>query len=272
MTIGIILLVVIVVLILRAIITSSEQKKKEFKGLADWVLSEIEQLKNAQSAAEYVNIWNSLVKHVEKLQSTYKTSYGYDSWKYINEAKNSIKEMRDDEEFYWMLRNAIDRNKNKAIKNIKTTYKNSEKYKQIEYQKFCEDIDFAKYIFNEETTDFANACIDEVSYALGGTSSRRMPSKDEYVSEQRRLMTPSLRYDIMKRDGFRCVICGRGAEDGVKLHVDHIKPVSKGGKTTPSNLRTLCQDCNIGKSAKYDSDDSAYSIDELEMYSAIDDD
>lgn len=70
---------------------------------------------------------------------------------------------------------------------------------------------------------------------------------------QKKLMTESLRYDIMKRDGFRCVLCGRGAkEDGVKLHVDHIIPISKGGRTVPNNLRTLCDSCNRGKSDKYD--------------------
>jgi len=69
---------------------------------------------------------------------------------------------------------------------------------------------------------------------------------------QRKLLSPSLRYDILKRDGFRCVICGRTAEDDVKLHVDHIIPVSKGGKTVPENLRTLCDSCNLGKSDKYD--------------------
>lgn len=69
---------------------------------------------------------------------------------------------------------------------------------------------------------------------------------------QRKLMSDSLRYDILKRDGFRCVICGRSADDGIKLHVDHILPVSKGGKTVPNNLRTLCDSCNLGKSDKYD--------------------
>ena len=64
---------------------------------------------------------------------------------------------------------------------------------------------------------------------------------------ERSLMTDKLRYSILKRDGFRCQICGRGAKDGVKLHVDHIIPVSKGGKTVPENLRTLCEDCNLGK-------------------------
>ena len=38
----------------------------------------------------------------------------------------------------------------------------------------------------------------------------------------------------------------------VKLHVDHIKPVSKGGKTELSNLRTLCERCNLGKSDKFE--------------------
>ena len=69
---------------------------------------------------------------------------------------------------------------------------------------------------------------------------------------ERSLMTDSLRYDIMKRDGFRCVICGASASDGVQLHIDHILPVSKGGRTERSNLRTLCSRCNLGKRDKYD--------------------
>lgn len=59
-------------------------------------------------------------------------------------------------------------------------------------------------------------------------------------------------HDVLRRDGFRCVKCGRGREDGVKLHVDHIKPVSRGGKSVMSNLQTLCEDCNCGKGNKYE--------------------
>lgn len=69
---------------------------------------------------------------------------------------------------------------------------------------------------------------------------------------QRTLMTSSLRYDILKRDNFKCVLCGATAKDGAALHVDHIIPVSKGGKTESSNLRTLCDQCNLGKRDKYD--------------------
>ncbi len=61
----------------------------------------------------------------------------------------------------------------------------------------------------------------------------------------------SLRYKVLIRDGGKCVLCGRSANDGVILHVDHITPYSHGGLTELSNLRTLCQECNIGKSNKF---------------------
>lgn len=74
--------------------------------------------------------------------------------------------------------------------------------------------------------------------------------RQHQIKVERAKMTDSLRYDILRRDGFRCQICGSSAQDGVKLHVDHIIPVSRGGLTVPSNLRTLCDRCNMGKSDK----------------------
>jgi hypothetical protein len=91
---------------------------------------------------------------------------------------------------------------------------------------------------------------EDVRKALENISKQReYKQQKEY---QRNLMSPALRYDIMKRDGFRCVLCGARAAEGAKLHVDHIKPIAKGGKTEASNLRTLCDRCNLGKSDKYD--------------------
>lgn len=59
-----------------------------------------------------------------------------------------------------------------------------------------------------------------------------------------------LRFLVMQRDGFRCFYCGASPAKGdvVNLHVDHIIPWSKGGKTVIENLRTSCEPCNIGKS------------------------
>lgn len=58
-----------------------------------------------------------------------------------------------------------------------------------------------------------------------------------------------LRYLVLERDSYRCVLCGRSPAfiPGVSLEVDHIKPWSKGGKSAMSNLQTLCRECNIGK-------------------------
>ncbi|MDR2100775.1 MAG: HNH endonuclease [Campylobacteraceae bacterium] len=59
--------------------------------------------------------------------------------------------------------------------------------------------------------------------------------------------TPVQKKAIMERDGYRCVICGRGREDGVELHVDHIKAKDLGGKATIDNGQTLCAQHNFKK-------------------------
>lgn len=79
---------------------------------------------------------------------------------------------------------------------------------------------------------------------------KELSERQRYIAEQRRIMTASMRYEVLRRDNFRCVLCGASAGDGVQLHVDHIVPLAKGGKTELSNLRTLCDRCNLGKGAK----------------------
>lgn len=68
---------------------------------------------------------------------------------------------------------------------------------------------------------------------------------------ERAKMTTSLRFEILERDGFQCRSCGRNPrEHQIKLHVDHIIPIARGGETEPYNLHTLCEDCNLGKRDK----------------------
>ena len=71
-----------------------------------------------------------------------------------------------------------------------------------------------------------------------------------------RSISLALRYRVLARDKFRCVICGASpAKDGsTELHVDHIFPWSRGGQNTEENLRTLCFKCNLGKGATIESD------------------
>ena len=69
----------------------------------------------------------------------------------------------------------------------------------------------------------------------------------------RKPLPKSLRFEVFKRDSFKCQYCGRSAPD-VILEVDHIVPVAGGGKDDPINLITSCRDCNRGKGSKQLSD------------------
>ncbi|MCH8822098.1 MAG: HNH endonuclease [Planctomycetes bacterium] len=65
----------------------------------------------------------------------------------------------------------------------------------------------------------------------------------------RKSIPKGVRFDVFKRDSFKCQYCGATAPD-VLLEIDHIKPVSKGGTNDITNLITSCQACNTGKSDK----------------------
>jgi 5-methylcytosine-specific restriction endonuclease McrA len=77
----------------------------------------------------------------------------------------------------------------------------------------------------------------------------------ENFPHERRPIKLGIRYEVLKRDRFRCVLCGASpATDPVcQLHVDHIIPISRHGVTVTDNLRTLCSKCNIGKGSKSES-------------------
>lgn len=105
----------------------------------------------------------------------------------------------------------------------------------------------------------------------GGNSSQRaviefnsetVEAVSEYISEkinyrnsakgQRALMTKAYRDKIKKRDNYTCQMCSVSIEDQslLLLEVDHIIPISKGGKSEDNNLQTLCWKCNRTKSDK----------------------
>ncbi|MCG9126307.1 HNH endonuclease [Candidatus Poribacteria bacterium] len=52
---------------------------------------------------------------------------------------------------------------------------------------------------------------------------------------------------IFGRDGYKCVICGLGQEDGVEIAADHKIPRSKNGENSLENGQTLCNKHNSMK-------------------------
>ena len=57
----------------------------------------------------------------------------------------------------------------------------------------------------------------------------------------------STRLAIYLRDGMSCVYCGHAVEEGERLTLDHIRPASKGGQNSPTNLVTACLHCNSAR-------------------------
>ena len=104
----------------------------------------------------------------------------------------------------------------------------------------------------QQANDFIQALRDIFPHSLikqgkwDGTKAAKAYVKKAFP---RRDVSAKLRHQILERDGFRCCDCGATPDmPGVVLEVDHRTPVSKGGSNDPSNLRTLCGDCNRGKS------------------------
>lgn len=117
------------------------------------------------------------------------------------------------------------------------------------------DKNLASLATRPDTTDRATTSATDANKPLTGSriaerprAPRRMPTDAEPAN--RRDPSIGLRFKVLQRERFRCKLCGRSpaTELGCELHVDHIVPFSKGGKTTFENLRALCAECNIGRS------------------------
>jgi hypothetical protein len=77
-----------------------------------------------------------------------------------------------------------------------------------------------------------------------------LPAPEKRHHKTTRSINWRLRYEILKRDHFKCQSCGQSpaTHPNVRLQVDHKTPWTKGGETLRENLQTLCDQCNIGKS------------------------
>jgi 5-methylcytosine-specific restriction endonuclease McrA len=67
-------------------------------------------------------------------------------------------------------------------------------------------------------------------------------------------LPPNLRAAVIDRDGYVCQICG-GDIEPTDLHIDHIKPWSKGGRHTLGNLQATHSVCNLKKGDRVDGED-----------------
>lgn len=85
-------------------------------------------------------------------------------------------------------------------------------------------------------------------YAMRGPppTPRKAPAKP---GPDPRAVGTKLRFQVFERDNFTCKYCGL-TPPAVRLQIDHVIPISKGGKDEEANLVTSCFECNNGKRDK----------------------
>jgi 5-methylcytosine-specific restriction endonuclease McrA len=68
-----------------------------------------------------------------------------------------------------------------------------------------------------------------------------------------------VKFEVRRAARGRCQVCGKTvAEDNIKLVVDHKKPRAWGGTNDLENLWAICEECNAGKKAYFNSMDSEF--------------
>jgi hypothetical protein len=98
---------------------------------------------------------------------------------------------------------------------------------------------------------------DELTRLCDEAISTYLQKRGTAVYDHRRAalgyLSGSLRYEVLKRAGFRCELCGISADERA-IEVDHILPRKHGGQDDHTNLQALCFKCNANKGARDDED------------------
>ena len=108
------------------------------------------------------------------------------------------------------------------------------------------------------TRTFCNVCTHMLKKRLenGKPSKRTKKTVKPGTNFYRTKEWARLRYMAFERYGTQCMCCGGDQSDGVRLHVDHIKPIRHYPELALDieNLQILCALCNRGKGSEFETD------------------
>lgn len=104
--------------------------------------------------------------------------------------------------------------------------------------------EFVNFVNSEDTQEKVDEATNELNPKVD------LKESINIIHKTKRNINHRLRFVVMRRDNFKCMICGKSpaTDPTITLHIDHIKAWVNGGETVLENLQTLCSVCNIGKS------------------------
>lgn len=111
-----------------------------------------------------------------------------------------------------------------------------------------------KIVNQEESTGFGGR-LPDLCQTGNGDQPGSMKNKGRFGRRRsqpaRHAISIALKEQVFKRDHYQCCNCEASPliEKTVKLEIDHIVPVSRGGTNDPHNLQILCHKCNQLKRA-----------------------
>jgi hypothetical protein len=144
-----------------------------------------------------------------------------------------------------------------------------ESHKKIKWSKTTNEIaliNWAKY--NNHKSPKVQSCINKELHSVKNIALIEImgydPPEGQIISHNFRV-SDTKRAFIFQRDSYKCKKCDSPND----LTVDHIYPVSLGGKSLDQNLRTLCRSCNSsrplgGPSLRAEIEYCGYNFEELE--------
>lgn len=99
----------------------------------------------------------------------------------------------------------------------------------------------------ENLTAYCINCMRRKELAISGNT--RDEAESQKTKPTRRAWTPKSRKRIWNKNHRRCYICGQPLPNstGTYMHLDHRKPISKGGPDTEENIAVSCVKCNLEK-------------------------
>lgn len=109
---------------------------------------------------------------------------------------------------------------------------------------------------NQSNRLLLTAFVTAVPYKRDKAAQAAKKKRDTYAEFYDSQAWLELRYQVLKKYGPTCMLCGRSRKDGAQIHVDHIKPRRHHPELElhEDNLQVLCRECNLGKRAHDDTD------------------